>query len=314
MNRTSRFFAVAQREVVERIRGKAWRLSTLILALFGVGSMVIPNLIHTTSKPTKIAVVGSNSYKNDLIRTARALKVVVDVSTAPSTAQGRAQVESKKVNVAVIVGANAATTIELSQLNVTSQAVIVESMDSFMRAQRLIDQGLNQQQVMSDMSPVRITNVLISKKHQINRDLRIATIISSVILYTILGTYGFVIASGVAQEKTSRTAEVLLSTVRPGELLFGKIAGIGFLGLVQVVVGVLAAVIANKVTHYAKIPHSVWSLFPEIILWFILGYGLYSFAYALAGTLVGRQEDIQVATLPISIPMVIGYLLSFSLS
>ena len=124
--------------------------------------------------------------------------------------------------------------------------------------------------------------------------------------------YGSAVASGVAQEKTSRIAEVLLAAVRPSQLLAGKVVGIGVCGVGQLGIAVVAGLLANAAVQSAVIPSTVWVLLPAILLWFVLGYALYAFAYAATGALVGRQEEVQFATLPITLPIVGGFLLTYA--
>lgn len=131
-------------------------------------------------------------------------------------------------------------------------------------------------------------------------------------MYLSLALYGTAVATGVAQEKTSRTAEVLLATVRPGELLAGKVAGIGLTGLGQLAIAAGAGLIANALVQSAKIPASVWALLPAFLAFFLAGFVLYAFALAAAGALVSRQEEVQSVLIPVAMPLIVGYLLVFA--
>ncbi|HLI56952.1 MAG TPA: ABC transporter permease, partial [Actinomycetota bacterium] len=138
-----------------------------------------------------------------------------------------------------------------------------------------------------------------------------AAIASGVFLYVTLLAYGGAVASGVAQEKTSRTAEVLLGTMSPDELLSGKVLGIGAVGLGQTVVTVGAGLIANAIVHEAHVSSIIWGLLPGILVWFLIGYAMYAFAFAAAGSLVERQEDVQLVSVPFTLVLVGSYLLIF---
>jgi ABC-2 type transport system permease protein len=124
--------------------------------------------------------------------------------------------------------------------------------------------------------------------------------------------YGNAVATGVAQEKTSRTAEVLLSAVRPRHLLTGKVLGIGATGLAQLAIAAGAGLIANALVHSTKIPSSIWGLLPGFLLCFLAGFLLYAFVFAAAGALVARQEELQGVSTPIGMPLLIGYLLVYA--
>jgi ABC-2 type transport system permease protein len=167
--------------------------------------------------------------------------------------------------------------------------------------------------VRAARTPVPLTAVAIEPppSHQAARD--VAAIAAGLFLYVILAIYGGAVATGVAQEKTSRTAEVLISAVRPEELLAGKVIGIGAAGLGQLAIPVAAGLVANAIQHSAKIPSEIWFLLPSILVFFVLGYALYALAYAAAGATVARQEEVQFSTAPLGFPLLAGYLLVYEL-
>ena len=76
--------------------------------------------------------------------------------------------------------------------------------------------------------------------------------------------------------------------------------------------GRLAGLIANAVVNSAVIPSSVWVLVPVFLVCFLAGFALYAFAFAAAGALVARQEEVQFVTMPFSIVLLIGYLLVYA--
>lgn len=140
----------------------------------------------------------------------------------------------------------------------------------------------------------------------------VAALAAGILLYVAMTMYGAAVANGVAQEKTSRAAEVLLAAVRPRQLLTGKVLGIGTCGVGQLAIPVIAALIANAIVHSARVPSSVWVLLPVTLLWFALGYAFYAFLFAAAGAMIARQEEVQFATAPLTFPLLLGYLLVYA--
>jgi len=104
---------------------------------------------------------------------------------------------------------------------------------------------------------------------------------------------------------------VLLAAVRPRQLLTGKVLGIGTCGVGQLAIPVIAALIANAIVHSARVPSSVWVLLPVTLLWFALGYAFYAFLFAAAGAMIARQEEVHLATAPLTFPLLLGYLLVY---
>jgi len=137
-------------------------------------------------------------------------------------------------------------------------------------------------------------------------------VLGTIILYLGLVTYGGWVTSGVLEEKSSRVAEVILSAVRPRELLAGKVIGIGLLGLGQfasiAVAGTIAATWAGR-----HLPPSTPGAIGLIVVWFLLGYAFYCCAFAAAGAASSRQAEAPVAAGPLTLLILLGYLASLAI-
>ena len=135
--------------------------------------------------------------------------------------------------------------------------------------------------------------------------------VAVVILYGQLLGYGFWVATGVVEEKSTRVVELLLSAIRPRQLLAGKVIGIGLLGLGQLILIGLCGVIIGAASGQLDVNGDVVAAVGVVMLWFLLGFALYSCAFAVAGALVPRQEDIQAVTAPLTILILASFFLSF---
>ena len=115
-------------------------------------------------------------------------------------------------------------------------------------------------------------------------------------------SYGTWVLTGVVEEKQSRVVEVVLSTVRPRDLLMGKVLGIGLLALAQLVVLVavgIGAVTAAGPARAARRPRSARC--SSCSIWFILGFALYSTAMGFLGSLASRMEEASNASMPVTL-------------
>lgn len=151
------------------------------------------------------------------------------------------------------------------------------------------------------------------------------------LIYIAMLVYGSVVMQGVIEEKLSRVIEVVVSSVRPFELLMGKVLGIGAMGLVQMVVwaGLMAAgtVGAGAIVTFFVSPANLGlaadatddqvlaamdlqipSIGPDVFVWFVLfflvGYLLYASLFAAIGSAVEQQQDAQGLMLPIMLPII----------
>jgi ABC-2 type transport system permease protein len=171
-------------------------------------------------------------------------------------------------------------------------------------------QVANQQLDVRGQPPLRLVTVEpVDPERDTKAGLAFVTIL---ILYTQLLTYGYWVAGGVVEEKASRVVEVLLATIRPRELLAGKVVGLGLLGLGQLIVvaafGLLAAQLADAIDVSGDMVGAV----ALSLVWFALGYAFYASAFAVAGALVPRLEELQATTTPLMLTIVISLLIGFA--
>jgi ABC-2 type transport system permease protein len=139
------------------------------------------------------------------------------------------------------------------------------------------------------------------------------------LLYATMLMYGIQVAMGVVEEKSSRVMEVLITAVRPIELMIGKVLGIGLLGLTQYAVwvatgfvvlvlsGTFGKISSGTGIDIASVPAETLIFF---LVFFVLGYVLFAAIYAALGSLVSRSEDVNSVTTPLTILMVGAYLVS----
>ena len=134
--------------------------------------------------------------------------------------------------------------------------------------------------------------------------------IGVLLLYGQLFGYGLWVATGVIEEKASRVVEMLLSAIRPRQLLAGKIIGIGTLGLCQLAVIAGFAIALAAVTHAQPISSTaVWAA-ALVVGWFVLGFAFYASLFAAAGSLVTRMEELQNVIVPINLTILVSFFIS----
>lgn len=137
-----------------------------------------------------------------------------------------------------------------------------------------------------------------------NRDARTgAAIIAALMLWGQIFGYGLWVANGVIEEKSSRVVELLLSAIRPRQLLAGKILGIGALGLAQLALIASVAVILATALGVVALPTYALGMLAVVLGWFVLGFAFYASVFAVAGSLVSRVDDLQNAVVPINLTM-----------
>jgi ABC-2 type transport system permease protein len=305
---------VAGREINERLQGRLIRVMTVATAVLVVAAVTIPGLINGSSKPTRVGLVGSSAQAlaPTIAKTASAAKAKVELSNVADDETARAQLTDGQLDVAVSVNGSSARAEVEHTLDPTVRGVIQTSIDAAHLRQSLAQAGLPPDKVHAALTGVPLATTALRPEPADKSARSVAALAAALLMYLSLAIYGGAVANGVAQEKTSRTAEVLLAAVRPSQLLSGKVLGIGSVGLGQLAIAAGAGVIANALIHSTKIPASVWVLLPAFLVCFLAGFTLYAFAFAAAGALVARQEEVQFVVLPLGMFLLIGYLLVYA--
>jgi ABC-2 type transport system permease protein len=134
---------------------------------------------------------------------------------------------------------------------------------------------------------------------------------ASLLLFMSLAFYGQWVISGVVEERSSRVVEVILSAVRPPDLLAGKVIGIGALGLAQLVLiaGVAAGLLVAGVFDA---PAELGADVALVIPWFVLGFALYAVGYAVAGALASSQQNAETAGQPVTYALLAVYFAGYA--
>jgi ABC-2 type transport system permease protein len=305
---------VMKREIEERLQSRLIRAMTAFTALGVVLIIVIPAIVRQPAKPTVVGLVGSSAQAlgPTLRRAATEARVEVRIVDVASAEAARTEVRDGTLAIALSVGEHSAVAEVKETLSPTIAALLRSTLNLAHLDQVLGEAGVPPPAVRRALTPVPFSTTALQPPPPDRAARSVAALAAGLLLYLSLGLYAAAVANGVAQEKTSRTAEVLLAAVRPRQLMTGKVVGIGLVGLGQLAVAVAAGLVANAVVHRAEIPSTVWLLLPSILVWFVLGFALYSFAYAAAAATVARQEEVQFVTLPIGLPLIAGFLLTYA--
>ena len=137
---------------------------------------------------------------------------------------------------------------------------------------------------------------------------------SSMMLYLVVLLGGQFIAMGVVEEKSSRIIEILLACVRPTSLLAGKVLGTGAsLILCFGLVGTAGAVTAQVTGVMPDMDIDLNATLVVTLVWMVVGYAIFSVLFGAAGALVSRQEDVNGATMPLTVLCVLPFMLSVAM-
>ena len=141
------------------------------------------------------------------------------------------------------------------------------------------------------------------------------TYIMILALYMVLMLYGQLVATSVATEKSSRAMELLITSAKPTNMMFGKIVAACIAGLVQLFLVFGTAILfynINEENLQNPIIASIFNIPPELfaymIVFFVLGFLIYAFMYGAIGSTASKLEDISTSVMPVTFLFVIAFM------
>jgi ABC-2 type transport system permease protein len=283
---------VARREIRERLRGRAFLISTLVMLLLVGGSTALNGAL-SKKKTYRVAVTAPApaGLAAALQRAAKPFdNAKVRMRVVASPAAGRQALEAKQVDALLVLSQDRL----VFRSNVDAKAAAVA--DTAVRALR------------NHLPPApELTTATLHPPDNRTTDAEtLVAYVGSLLLLMSLAVYGQWVVAGVVEEKNNRVVELILSTTRPRHLLAGKVIGIGLLGLAQLtlVAGLAAILLAAGVFNA---PAGLGGSLALVIPWFALGYALYAVAYATAGALASRQQNAETAGQPVTYTILAAY-------
>lgn len=313
---------VAGREIAQRARSRSFAIATGLLLLASIGGVLIAAYLpDPAAQRVDVAVLAAPAEldRSDgagverlvaaLAATderfgleATVVEVGDDADAAAALRDGRADVVVDRT--ALRWHESVDTTVD-AWLRAAMQQVAVAG-----RAEAL---GLTPDALAALQAPVALGAVVLDPVED-DEGVRIATAtVGVVLLFLAVQLHGNAVLMGVVEEKSTRVVEVLLTHVRPRELLAGKVIGIGLVGLAQVAVVAVGALTTLLVVRDVDVPNVPASAIGWFVVWFVVGFALYATMFATAGSLVSRQEDAQAAAAPTIAPLVLSYIVSIAI-
>ncbi|WP_018933670.1 ABC transporter permease [Gracilibacillus lacisalsi] len=212
--------------------------------------------------------------------------------------------------------------------NQTAQNILESQLQQIKVEMATNQSGIDPAVIASIYEPVSFENELIATGNGDASDVKTEEELSGArglvyailfLLYMAVILYGNMIAMDIANEKTSRVMEILISSSSPVSQMFAKIFGIGLVGLTQMVVllGTGYFVIMQKQDEligdffeFFGLSDVSLSTFVYAIVFFLLGYFLYATLAAMLGSLVSRTEDVQQLMTPVTFLIIAAFMIS----
>lgn len=307
---------IAGRELTTRLRSKAFRVLTAIVLLVIVGTVLAFHLLPGLgSGGAKVGVLqGERSLTQQITAAADAVGTDIDTVAVADEADGRAQVVAGTLNALAMELPNGRIQVvvesELAPMVETAMSIASRNL---VQDKAIRSLGGDPAEVNAAVAKAGVAVEAIKPPKQYNVQQLVLGGAAGILIYLSLMIGGQLVAQGVVEEKSSRVVELLLATVRPWELMVGKVLGIGALGMIQIVLyGVVGVGLASALGTLTLSLGTAAGTVVWLIVWYLVGFVMYAFAFAAAGALVSRMEDAAGVIMPITSFVIVGYVVGIS--
>lgn len=345
---------IIRREYFTRVKKRSFIIMTFLGPLLIAALYIVPILLalHGDNEKRTIAVVDqSHWFERQFVSTENQTFIRLDDINIDST---KKLVQEGFFDIALFIPEtqlnipSSAVVYSMKQVPMSVESHIKEVMKNEVQVQKLLAAGVDPEILEQIKTSINLTVIRMDEeggeKETFTEVQFILGMILALLIYIFIMLFGGQVMQGVTEEKSSRIVEVIVSSVKPFQLMMGKIIGVSLVALTQFVmwilltgviyVGFSAAVgishpeaisqgtvmaqeISNNnlmdneaVQEVLNIVHSIdfGTVIVSFIVFFLLGYLLYATMFAAIGSLVDNNTDSQQFTLPVTVPLIIAIL------
>lgn len=300
---------------------KSYRISTLIILILIVLGFNVPNFLKSINGgdfTDTILVIDENNIFDGKLESLNNAELGYKLEVSHDDYDTiKAKIESGDIGSAVIIEDNRIRYIV--ENTATSNGFpqgLVDGLNALYTNIQIHKLGLTANQIQS-LTPPFEYSFEQTQVEEIHGNIFVMMLMSVVLFYAIYFC-AYQVSSSITTEKTSKIMETLVTSTSPTTIILGKTLGIGLVGLIQMVLIVGTAVVSANLFLDRGMLATVLDLSnftPYLALitiaYFILGYFMYAFIYALTGSTVSKPEDIQAANTPVAILSMVGFYLAY---
>lgn len=321
-----KLFKIAKREYLDRVRRKSFLIGTILGPILMGGMIIVPGLLFsiTAGEHVTMAVIDMadslysdfSAALDDTLKDGTKMFLLKKAEIDGQSFEALKEELKSQVTGGLLDGylvipkdiikSGNATFYGKKVSNVTTLERIEKALNRVVMAKRLARHGMQYDAVQKMMEKVKLETVQITKGEEKKSDFENkfqTSFIFIMILYMTILMWGVAVERSIIEEKNNRIVEVLLSSVRPFDILGGKILGVGAVGLTQyaiwaVFTGALA-VYALSTGMFAQFVSFTWVTLLYFMLYYLLGFLFYSTIFAGIGSICNTDQEAQQLQTPV---------------
>lgn len=345
---------IIRREYFTRVKKRSFIIMTFLGPLLIAAAYIIPILLalHADNEKRTIAVVDqSHWFERQFVSTENQTFIRLDDISIDST---KKLVQQGFFDIALYIPEtqlnipSSAVVYSMKQVPMTVESHIKEVMKNEIQVQKLLAAGVDPDILESLKTNINLSVIRMDEEggeKETFTEVQFALgMILAVLIFMFIMLFGGQVMQGVTEEKSSRIVEVIVSSVKPFQLMMGKIIGVSLVALTQFVMWILltgviyvgfsaavgittpeaisqGTVMSQEISStnimdneavqdVLNVVHSIdfGTIIVSFIVFFLLGYLLYATMFAAIGSLVDNNTDSQQFTLPVTVPLLIAFL------
>jgi ABC-2 type transport system permease protein len=333
-----KIWLIIKREYLVRVRKKSFIVMTIVGPLLMAALMIVPTYLAYESQEIRTIAIEEDGFEfsNQLEDTE-----FLNFSKIPSEEASllKTNFEESNYYALLYIEKENFTLYSNQQISLSVSNDIENQLEKIIEHQKLKAAGIDLTILEEAESIVNIVTKIISEDGNTSNSQAEASMgigfICGILIYMFIFMYGTMVMRGVIEEKTSRIVEVIISSVKPFQLMMGKILGVALVGLTQFVLWILLTFVLATIAEFAfmdissmttelnpeqqsiilsKISNltggiNLFQIFISFIFYFLAGYLMYSALFAAVGSAVDAEADTQQFVLPITIPLLLSFIL-----
>jgi ABC-2 type transport system permease protein len=333
-----KIWLIIKREYLVRVRKKAFIVMTIVGPLLMAALMIVPTYLANETQELRTIAIEEDGFEftNQIENTD-----FLHFSKIPTEEAILLKNDFSESNYYALlyIEEDNFTLYSNQQISLTVSKAIENQLEKIIEHQKLKAAGIDLTILSEAQSTVNITTKIITEDGSTTNSKTEASMgigfICGILIYMFIFMYGTMVMRGVIEEKTSRIVEVIISSVKPFQLMMGKILGVALVGLTQFALWILLTIAIASVAELMLMDASsmttelnstqqsillselsnltgginLMQIFVAFIFYFLAGYLMYSSLFAAVGSAVDAEADTQQFVLPITIPLILAFIL-----
>ena len=335
MNKT---FLIIKREFLVRVKKKSFIIMTLLAPILMATLIIVPVLVTDSGQQKRLIGI----YEN----TTSFAKEIEDSENIHFTVFDDMQMddfikdpEGSNYYALLKIENDSYSIYSNQQVGLNLRKSIEKQLEQISERNKLKQAGINLDIIEQAKTNISIETKIITNEGNTTSSSTEASIgigfITGILIYMFIFMYGTMVMRGVIEEKTNRIVEIIISSVKPFQLMIGKILGVALVGLTQFILWIVLTIIISSIAEIiffdtTEITNNLDSVDQSVILneftrltgginlmlifvsflfYFLFGYLMYSALFAAVGSAVDAEADTQQFMLPIAIPLIFSFIL-----